>query len=87
MKLKLHSQTYVYLETNIPTYKSKHAESSNIMKQVIETYFERKKNYSENEPVNTYWIISDVMVSLWVFHVRETTDIVVRVLFLERRVK
>lgn len=76
----------LFIETIIPTYKSNQEESSNIMKEAIETDFE-KKNYSENKLVNTHWLRFDVMVSFWGFHMKETTDRVVRVSFWERQVK
>ena len=50
------------------------------MKEDIETDFE-KKNYRENEPVNTHWLRFVVMVSFWGFHMRETSGRVVRVSF------
>lgn len=53
----------LFIKTNIPTYKSKQGENSNIMKQTIETDFE-KNNYSENELVNTHWLRFGIMVSL-----------------------
>lgn len=51
------------------------------MKQIL------KKNYNENEPVNTYWLRFDVIASFWGFHMRETSDKVMRFSFWERRVK
>lgn len=50
------------------------------MKQVIEIDFE-KKNYRKNELVNTHWLRFDVIVSFWGFIWRETSEIVVRILF------